>query len=324
MYSNADISGLAGDRARQFAVQAPLENWKTQWLASDQMAQVRQKMAQFAVSGQWPESGALGRLFEDPAIALEMISRCLGGCMELVRDQPLAQSPFQFSCDAGVSVLQLASFDGAILSLITHEPGQSRTSEDIRSVVFADSVRQEIVLAGEAQIALYTNRAPPGSPLADLHREERMIAQGSKLRINRQAETKAVLDVARTLVTLRISRQGDGDTIEYDCASGRIMHRSSGNRQSSNCEVLVAALGAMKHAQAVPAICSAAAGQSDHYRWESMRQVLSLDTQAGFAWLTRVADASHDSLQSQALALRTQLVASYPVLANLEPEPCPE
>lgn len=56
---------------------------------------------------------------------------------------------------------------------------------------------------------------------------------------------------------------------------------------------------------------------SPHLRWQALRECLGLDSGAGFAALTGIAQRSDDPLAAPAGALRAQLLEAYPQLAEV-------
>ena len=111
-------------------------------------------------------------------------------------------------------------------------------------------------------------------------------------------------------------------TREFNLADGSLAHQATGNARESRFELAAALLGRMGRCDAAPLLAAMAEEQGGNsLRWQALKESLGLDTAHGFAALNRIAERPHDPLAAPALALRAQLLKTYPQLAGAQP--CP-
>jgi len=128
------------------------------------------------------------------------------------------------------------------------------------------------------------------------------------------------------LVSLRLHRIASmpAPTREYALSSGALLRQSAGEIRASRQEAMLAVLGRMRRADAVPVMAAIAREPGDaSLRWQALRECLALDTAAGFSALGDLACAPTDPLAAPAATLRTQLLAAHPELAGLAVVACP-
>ena len=189
---------------------------------------------------------------------------------------------------------------------------------------FPDSEWDEIVLAGAADIALLEIRGERRDH-AVIDSRCRTIGAGDRLSFAGAAKSRMVRRVHGRLLTLRLTRIAPRPrpTRQYDLATGRLVHRASGDRHESRDEMMMALLGRMRRKDAAPVLAALTRSGSDHLRWQALRECVALDSAAGFAALDRIATDPTDDLAPEAGALRARLVEAHPQLARWEPVPCP-
>jgi len=110
------------------------------------------------------------------------------------------------------------------------------------------------------------------------------------------------------------------------CGEGRLVHQSAGTIGESAQELMLALLGRMKRADAVPLMARMSGEGGESLRWQALRECLALDSGAGFRALCAIAADPGDVLAAPAGALRAQLLEAYSVLAGMleaEDMPCP-
>jgi hypothetical protein len=187
------------------------------------------------------------------------------------------------------------------------------------AVSFGDGERHELVLAGEAEARLVRlgETTPEAAQLA--FADVPLQAQVS-LALDLSCEALMTERVTRRLVSLRLTRAAPAPrpTREYRLSDGAFLHQASGDMRESRHELMLALLGRMGRADAVPVMADMAGEGSEHIRWQALRECLALDTGAGFRALCAIAREAADPLAGPAGALRAQLLEAYPVLAQLE------
>ena len=315
MHIDARLRALRGDVASQRKAQEALETARDDWKRTPAIA------AALAEMRPWGEGGALG---DCAALAALMAGRG-GEIASLVRGQiaalaehPLGQVPFRHQLSPGLAILQLAQAGRAVLSLITYEEHAAIGAES--AICFSDGERYECVLAGEGMAEILTIAEDRGD---HVHFDRRVVAlrRGAALHLRDAREAKRVMAISASLVVLRLSRTPvrPEPSRQFDLASGRLLHRASGDRRESRHELAMALLGRMKQPGATEVLAEIARdrGASDHLRWQALRECLALDTATGFAALTRLAADPTDPLSRHAGPLRAHLVTAHPQLEEL-------
>lgn len=309
------LARLRRDPAPQLAAQRAMEAARDAWLAEGEVAAVLAELARYGRGEPLAACPALAGTVTDfrraRAFADGFVARHLAG----LRDHPFGHVTVRYQQSAGIAVLQLASSGQATLSLLTYTPAPG---PEATTVCFTGGERHEICLAGAGDIrVLDILREEPGR--AELAIDARRICAGDRLSLAGPHRTKRVDRPHGHLTVLRLARSAAEPVParEYRIDDGTLVHVASGDRAESRDEMAAAVLGAMGRTDAVPAIAALTHAGSDHLRWQALCQTLALDTAAGFARLTALAEARGDSLHQPASALRAALIERHPQLAEV-------
>ena len=123
------------------------------------------------------------------------------------------------------------------------------------------------------------------------------------------------------MLVLQLTRapQAPRPSCEYRLSDGALVRESSGDKGASEQVMALGVLGAMGAATALAPIADFARqdGHDRDARWEAVRQLLALDSTAGFALLSQLAERGADTLSRPAARLREQLIAAYPQLQTV-------
>lgn len=264
----------------------------------------------------------LSALFSEHGRAAAFAQAWLRPMLDAMREAPLGHSAFRHMHYGENTVVQLFRSGRAELSLVliaSDEPLYLRAQQNL---IFTDSERHEVVIAGSALIRLVERSGPNAGPAHFAYQE--MDARSGAI-IHRSGPRQSLLvdRVEGCLLRLRLSRTPDRPepARKYRLSDGMLIHQSAGRRRDSQQEFAMAVLGAMQYRPACPAIAAIATGNSPiHLRWEALRQGLALDTGSGFAALCSVANNPKDPLFAYARKLRAALAAKH---AELEELLCP-
>jgi hypothetical protein len=210
---------------------------------------------------------------------------------------------------AGETTLAVAAIDGVALG----------AAPAARSVTFAALDSYELVLAGHGRAEI-VSCARSGAQIVDLQREPMALAPSVVIACDGTRSTMRLVSVEGCLVTLRLQRRprDGGVACEYDLASGELLHRAAGTMRESRHGLMVNLLGRMGRKDAAPVLADIAAENAPaDLRWQALREGLGLDTACGFVALAKVAAQPDDPLAKPAGALKSQLLAQYPVLETL-------
>jgi len=267
-------------------------------------------------------ANALIGLFANGDAALSVVAPLARKLVDLHRARPLAQLAFRHQSRPGFHFLQLAAKGRAAMGLALHDDQAVQDASTVAT--FPDSEWDEIVLAGAADIALLEIRGEQRNhAIIDSHC--RTLEAGDRLSFAGAVRSRMVRRVHGRFLTLRLTRiaQRPRPTRQFDLATGRLVHRASGDRHESRDEMMMALLGRMRRKDAAPVLAALTRSGSDHLRWQALRECLALDSAAGFAALGRIATDPTDDLAPEAGALRARLVEAHPQLARWGPAPCP-
>jgi len=242
---------------------------------------------------------------------------------KVLRENPLGHVPFRHFADDVIATLQLAKAGNVTLSLVAID-GEGLAKRAAASTVdFSPSEVWEHVLAGNAR-AVTIDRGETAPTHCALRQTEIALTPGTVVIRDARRRSLQLREVCGRLVSLRLQRRESGlePTREYELASGRLVHQAAGNPRDSRLELMMALLGRMGRADAAPVMAEMSRDRiSAALRWQALRECLALDTAAGFAALTQVAQSADDELAPAAGALRSQLIEAYPQLQELAP--CP-
>lgn len=313
------IAALQRDRALQRRAQAVTAAAGDAWRARPEVRAMLAEFARYGEGAPLESCPKLLALLTDDGAAVAATAALLRALCAALAAEPFGHPPFRHGHDRGTSTLLLARHGRALLVLHAAEPGHRR----FEVVGFSDGERREAVLAGAARARIVRRQGRFGRfaerPLA--------LAPGLRLALDLREEALQVLMVERRLVALRLQRSAPrpGPSCEYDLATGALLRQAAGDIRASRHEAMLALLGRMRRVEAAPLMAAIAREPGDDsLRWQALRECLALDTAAGFRALGDVADSGDDPLVAPASALRAQLSAAHPELAQLSGARCRE
>lgn len=316
------IRALRSDPGSQRRAHAAMTRAKAAWEAEPSVRAALGQFVQYAAGEAVEELPALQRLVTDHVFARRAFVAWQEIFAKALREEPLAQIPYRHQFSNGLSVLQLAIAGEAALSIL-HYPAMPGTHPP-PTACFADAERFEMVLEGSASARMIRLEEWDRITVEMLD-----LAGGDAMALTDDRATRQVLASPTGLTMLRLSRTpaSPRPSREYRLADGALVHQASGSRRDSQREMMVAALGAMRHGKAAHALAGVAGERdaSDHLRWQALSQCLCLDTATGYAALAGLASDADDTLAGPAGALRAQLLEYHPALSQLEKDtqPCP-
>lgn len=314
------IAALQRDPALQRQAQRTLISACEDWRAGPDVAAVVADLARYGSGMAIEACPDLAALFTTPGRAADLAGAMVRRFCAVLASDPFGQMPFRHAADGQVASLLLLRAGRAHLVLHAREPGQ--WTHDAAG--FSDEDRNEIVLAGQAEAQIVR---PPSGIGAPLPVTPTGLRCGSHHALDLRSTCLQATRVDRRLVSLRLNRHAAAPaaTRHYRLTDGTLAHQSAGSLRTSRQEMMLAILGRMGRAEAVPEMAALAADrQADEaLRWQALRECLALDSGAGFAALSTVARDQADPLAAAAGALRAQLVEAYPQLAAMEQQPCP-
>lgn len=319
MNIDPSIVALRSDRALQRRLQIAMEAARDKWFGEAPTAAVIEDLEQYSAGAGLTGLPHLSALVGSHDRATHFVRRWCETMTEAVRLNPLGQVPFRYNCSAGYSAIRLATSGRASLSLLAYE---ERTDvAEPTSACFVAHDLHEIVLAGSAAGLVHNMERGIPRPISrrvEWSAGDRIVTCGTN-------ETRQVISVSGRFSLLQLAREEAGapPTREVALDSGRILHRSCGDKRDSQTEMALAVLGAMRRQDAVPAMEAISAGGPPHLRWQAVRHTIALNPQHGFAALLRIAKTPDDELFVPAGELRNQLASAYPQLLEQEFEPCP-
>ena len=317
MHVDPRIGALRGDRIAQRAMQEAVMLAAEDCRREDGLSRVIGELEDFGAGAELAECEALQRLVGAEEAARAVILPMIERLVRQQRETPLAQLSLRHQSGAGFHFLQLAAKGSATLGLALHDGMVPATSHVVAT--FPDADRHEIVLVGEAEIEALRIVTDCGDRV-EVDRTARRVGRGDCIVLAGADCSRVVRRVRGCMLTLRLARVGDRPrpTRQVDLASGKVVHKASGNRRESQHEMMVALLGRMKRSDAAPVFADVARSGSDHVRWQALRECLALNTGLGMDLLRTFASDSSDPLHSPARGLLSQLVERYPELEQAE------
>jgi len=256
----------------------------------------------------------------DLAVAVLIVRSLLRPMCRALAHAPVAQVPFRYQYQDGIGILRLLDFGEAALSLVLFEDGKRPPQQTIS---FTDSECTEIVLAGRGTVQMLQISKEDASH-AVIERQAHCVSKGAVLKVSGPAEGRLIENIGGQIIALRLTRSPKNPSLsrEFRLDYGALVHRASGRRQEGKQAMARALIGAMERTDAISTV-GKIAGERDHpLRWEAIRKGLTLDTNRGFRKLDEVASNPNDPLSETGIALKTQLIAAYPQLAQLEEKRC--
>jgi len=312
------IDAMRSDWSRQQRAQAAMAATCDAWRSDAATGQVLAELERYGHGAPLAECPALRALFGDSSSAPRLVAALIRAFAEELSREPFAHPPFRHGYDRGTATLLLARSGRAQLVLHGSEPGL----RGFDVVSLSDGERREAVLAGKAEARIVRRRWRSGR----FAEQPLMLEPGVRVALDLCTEALQVLAIERRLVAVRLHRFASmpEPTREYRLSDGALLRQSAGHVRASRQEVMLALLGRMRRADAVPVMGAIAREPGDaSLRWQALRECLALDTAAGFGALCELACAQRDPLAAPAAALRAQLLEAHPELAGLAIVPCP-
>lgn len=312
------LQALRGNPTPQRRAQRTVERARDAWKRHEDVALMLEEIEAYGAGASLDHCPMLDSVINEPARAGVLVNDLCSRMGKALDDEPLGQVPFRHQYAGGISVLQLAEYGRAALSLVCYEKLPEDRSETAQTVCFVGGERHEIYLAGSASSEI-VEIIEEHSDHAVLDRRARTLAAGGTLSITGERMTKLVREVHGRLVMLRLSRvPAQPQTArEFRLDNGQLVHRASGEREESRLEMGIALLCQMGRVDAADALEDIAFEGSDHMRWQAIRACLSLDTERGFKALSRIAANPGDSLSEIAGSLRASLIEAHPQLSQI-------
>ena len=316
MHVSEAIAELGRERTIQRRAQGEMFASLAAWRSQDDIAPVLSDIAKYGQGVALQDCPDLSALMQNHEAALRFAGSFTSACAAAMRRAPFAQVALRHNCSDNLSVLQLAGAGRARLFLMSREP----LSLSATQASFTDMERHEIVLAGRASGRVVV-KAREGLDCSGLTLEPAVTLSTDCYR------QSVMLERIETRITsLRLEREAENPrpTCLHELATGRVLHRAQGCKQTSRREMMVALLGRMQAEAAQPVFAEIALGDRPRdLRWHALRELLAVDTQAGFGALTRIAARPGDPLADHAASLRQQLMLAHPQLGLLEDDTCP-
>ena len=321
MIIHPELRALRVDDTPQRVAQEALIAIVGGWKKAPHFAAIVGQLADFAKGDDISGLPLLAALFDAQSTAArdlsQDVSRLLASALARHR---LGHVPFRHFADDTISTLQLAKSGNATLSLVAIDGEGLARKPGAVTADFSPSEVWEQVLCGTGQAELI-DRGTTGADHAELDCSALKMAPGVVIVRDARLRNMQLRSVEGCLVSLRLQRRlaDAGPTMEYDLATGKLVHLAAGNPQDSRIELMMALLGRMERSDAAPVLAEIAQSQSSTaLRWQGLRECLALDTAAGFAALSVVSQSAEDDLAPAAGALRSQLIESYPQLQELD------
>ena len=320
MIIRAELQALRVDDHPQRQAQADLAGIMAAWRASRLGSGLERSIEAYAQGEQLEHLPPFVRLFApgDPA-ARRLAGEFIGKFTGLLRANPWGQVPVPCKLDDTAATIVLAAAGNAALVLQAIDGDGLRSRPAALTVSFSPGETHDHILNGTAT-ARHVELAEEDGNRADLVTAPCELGPGSVTRRDGSRQSLLIDAVSSTLVILRLQRRPASGSIsrEFNLVDGKLAHQATANPRESRFELAAALLGRMGRRNAAPLLAAMAeerGGQS--LRWQALKESIGLDTAEGFAALTRIAGSATDELGAPAAALRAQLVASYPELAEL-------
>ena len=320
MYLRAELAALNLDDAPQRRAQDRTYQAFAAWRAQDANTAWGAALERFGAGANFDACGALAALFgSDPEPAAALIDGMVATGLVAVSTDPLSHVPLRHGGDAGRATLLLGQAGDASLSLVARSGAALARTPVPTSASFAPARHWLRVVAGTARAA----RIVLGSS-GKIESQNANLAPGEVLARDALREALHFRSISGTLVTLELtSRDRRADIArEVQLADGAFLRQSACDPRDSRHELMAALLGRMEREDAAPTLAALAqANAPAPLRWQALREALALDTRAGFAALSAIANTPRDPLVRAAQDLRGQLLFAHPQLRELVP--CP-
>lgn len=321
MQVHADIAALRSDRAPQREAQTAMLAAGKAWAMEPGAAEMQRELEAYGKGVPLEACPVLEAMFSGSGEAERLMGLMSHHYCRAMRENPIGHPPFRQGFDGVATSILLARSGRAQLMIQAREPGQMDNS----GYVYCDATRLDAVLGGHADARIVRIDASDHKA-AGFAEETLQLSSGDRLSFDLSSEALVIDAVQTRFVVLRLLRVAAEPQPgrEYDAQTGRLLHQSAGRIGTSRREAIIALLGRMERADALPEIEKIArTGDDLSLRWQAVREALALDTASGFATLCTIARQEDDPLAEQAGALRAQLLEAYPALAELEADQCP-
>ncbi len=314
-----DISALRGDDTPQRDAQKALGHAWARWSEAPATTAIMADLERFADHGvalaQCPALAALMAGHGARAWVDALIAALIDGLREAV----LGHVPLRHFTNGVTSSLLLGRAGETTLALVATDGAGLAAMKPPSSATFAPLESHELVLAGRAR-ADSIRCDQSGAQTVTLRRENMELGAGTRISRDGATQVLHLLSVEGCLVVLRLQRRPrhGGVAHEVDLASGRLLHRAAGVMRESRHALMINLLGRMERKDAVPVLAAIAREDcAADLRWQALREGLGLDSARGFAALAQVTERVDDPLAAPAAALKAQLLAQYPALAEI-------
>ncbi|MBN8502545.1 MAG: hypothetical protein J0M19_15565 [Sphingomonadales bacterium] len=320
MIIRSELAALRGDDAPQRQAQAEVRAVLQAWQEQGQGQQLNDELARLDRGVGIADLPVLADLF-DPGCdaAAVLVGSLIDRFVRQLDAEPLTQTPLRYLIDDAVASVVVGRQGGSLLILQAIDGVRLARRPRPVSVCFPPAETWERVITGRGQ-ALRARIATHRPDRADLDLSEVTLTAGDVAHRLGMNETQVIHSAAENLVVLRLQRRiADGQvTREHRLNDGLLLHQSAGTARDSRLELTAALLGRMGRTDAVPLLVAMVEETgSQSVRWQALRECLGLDSAAGFAALSRVAQSTGDPLARPAGALRAQLLETYPQLAGV-------
>lgn len=315
------IAALRRDRSLQRHAQFAMDEARQAWRAEPGALAVTAELEHYGAGASIADCPALEKAFTGQGEAERLMQSLSRHYCAAMAANPIGHPPFRHGFDGFSSTLLLARSGRAQLMLQAREPGTYASS----AYRFSHATRFDAVLAGKAS-ARIVRMIGDGKDKAVFEEHSQMLSGGARLSLDLASEVLAIDAVERRLVILRLVRTADKPqpTREFEAVTGSFLGQSAATIASSRQEAIIALLGRMGRTEAAPQMARTALTSSDSsLRWQALRECLALDSETGFSVLLTIAKDAEDPLAGPALALRSQLCETYPLLADFDACPCP-
>ena len=321
MYLRAELAALEVDDAPQRRAQDRTYREFAAWRAQAESAAWGEALARFGAGADLAQCHALAALFgSDPDPAAALVAGVTAAGVAALTAEPLSHIPLRHGGDAARATLLLGQSGDAALSLVARGGPALAAAPAPTSATFAPARHWLRVIAGSARVTRLTFGADGAIEPRPLTLGRVTLIPGDVLARDALSEALHFSGISGTLVTLDLNRRDRRADVarEVALADGAPLRQSACDPRDSRHELMAALLGQMARSDAAPALAALARTDAPApLRWQVLREALALDTRAGFAALSAVANRPGDPLARAAHDLRAQLQAAHPQLREL-------
>ena len=320
MIVRAELQALREDNLPQRRAQADLAGIMAAWRASRLGSGLEQSIQAYARGELLEHLPPLARLFAPgERAARHLADEFIGKFAGALRANPWGQVPVPSKLDDVSATIVLAAAGNAVLVLQALDGAALQVRRAAPTASFSPGETHDHILGGAATARCIELTEGEGDR-AELSVTPCELAPGSVARRDGSRQSLLIDAVSSTLVILRLQRRPANGSVtrEFNLADGTLAHQATANPRESRFELAAALLGRMGRRDAAPLLAAMAEEQGGQsLRWQALKESLGLNTAAGFAALSNVAARPGDALAASAGALRAQLIATYPELAEV-------